>query len=96
MEPLLVVERKVSCQMLARVPHALVVSQIDLLIFDAVPQPLHTHVIQGAAAAIRTDSDSSFLQPRRECLSRELDPLVCIEDLRASLLERPLQRLDTT
>src|SRR6266480_2114350 len=88
MEPLLVVERNVSCHMLARVPHALVVSPIDLLICDRPPQPLHEHVVQGPAAAVHADTDPSFLQPRRQLPTGELRPLVGVEDLRLAPAQR--------
>jgi hypothetical protein len=53
-------------------------------------------VIQRSAATIHTDTDASLLQPCRERLTGELDPLVRIEHLWASVPECLLQRLDTT
>src|SRR6267142_3054611 len=95
MEPFPMVKREIARQTVPSVPDRLIVSQIHLLVFYAAPQPLHTHVVQGPTAAIHTDPDASFLQPGRERLTGELDPLVRIKNLWAPLPKRLLQRLDT-
>ena len=51
MRTLRVVEREVICQLVARLGHALVGMQIDVLILDATPQPLDEHV--GASSQLR-------------------------------------------
>lgn len=95
MEPFSVVKAKISCQTLARVPHTLVVSQIDLLIFDTPPQPLHKHVVQGPPAAIHADANASFLEPLSKGQTRELCSLIGIEDLRLAMPDRLLHGLHT-
>src|SRR5262245_8385367 len=55
MEPLLVGKPPIVCHTVARVPHALGISQIDLLRLDRPPQPLHEYVVQSPAAAIHAD-----------------------------------------
>jgi hypothetical protein len=80
-QALVVVKRNIARQPLARVPHALIVSQIHLLRCDRPPQPLHTHVVQGPPAAIPTDADPSCLPPLRDGPPGALRPLVGVEDL---------------
>jgi hypothetical protein len=63
MEPFPVVTANIACQMLAGALYALVVSPIDLLVFDTPPQPLHPHVVQGPPAAIHADSHASLREP---------------------------------
>ena len=95
MEPCFVVKPKISCQMLARVPHALVVSHIDVLVLHTAPQPLDKHVIQRPPTAIHADPYASFLQPLRKGPTGKLRALVRVEDLRLALPECLLQGLDT-
>ena len=55
MEPLLVVRPQIAWHTVARVPHALGISQIDLLRLDGPLQPLHEHIVQSPAAGIHAD-----------------------------------------
>src|SRR5262245_14391107 len=76
MEPFPVVKAKISCQALARVPRALVISQIDLLTFDTPPQPLHKHIVQGPPTAIHADTNAAVLEPLGKGQTRELGSLI--------------------
>ena len=78
MQPFPVVKAKIPCQTLARVPHALVVLQIDLLIFDTPPQTLHKHVVQGPPAAIHADPNAAVLEALGKGRTRELGSLIGI------------------
>ena len=49
--------------------------QIDLLIFDAAPQPLHEDVVTPRALAVHADLDVRVLQHLDEVDRGELRPL---------------------
>jgi hypothetical protein len=61
MEPFPVGKAHISCQTLARVPPPVVVSPIDLLIFDTRPPALHADLVQGPPAAIPAETHASLL-----------------------------------
>ena len=60
--------------------HAVVGMQINLLIFDALPQLLHKYVITPASLAIHADLDIVILQQ-----SGELAALISIKDFRFTM-----------
>ena len=94
-QPRMVVKPKISCQSLARVPHAPVVSQIHLLLLDTPPQALDEHVVQGPTAAIHTDPYPAGLQPRGKLLGGKLRSLVGVKNLRLAVGEGLVQRVET-
>src|SRR6201998_883088 len=66
---------------------------IDVLVFQAAPQPLDEHIVDPAAAAVHRDADAGGLQPAGKLSAGELAPLVGVEDLRlAEASQRVLQR----
>src|SRR6516162_2551628 len=70
--------------------------EVDLLVFEAAPQPLDEDVVHVAALAIPADGDRVALQGVGEIVAGELAALVGIEDLRPAVLgERFLECLDT-
>src|ERR1700675_3263365 len=70
-------------------------SQIDLLVFDAAPQPLNEHVVPPGPFAIHADSDAMAGKQTSERRARELRTLVGVEDFRPAMTsESILQRLD--
>jgi len=70
--------------------------QVDTLVSERVPQPLDEDVIHTAALAIHRDLDAGVLEDAREFETRELAPLVGVEDLRSTVaLEGLFQGLDT-
>src|SRR6202795_3739386 len=70
-------------------------SQIDLLVFDAAPQPLNKHVVPPGPFAIHADGDAVAGKQTGERRARELRPLIGIEDVRPAVTGQSiLQRLD--
>ena len=70
--------------------------EVDLLVFEAAPQPLDENVVHIAALAIHADGDLVALQGAGEVVAGELAALVGIEDLGLCIPgERFLERLDT-
>src|SRR5216683_2302217 len=70
--------------------------EVDLLIFEAAPQPLDEDVVHVAALAIHADRDRVVLQRAGEVVSGELAALVGIEDLGLAVpRQRFLEGLDT-
>src|SRR5260370_5154735 len=57
-------------------------SQIDLLVFDAAPQPLNEHVVPPGPFAIHADGDAVAGKQTGERRARELRTLVGVEDFR--------------
>src|SRR5713101_9283120 len=70
-------------------------SQIDLLVFDAAPQPLDEHVVPPGPFAVHADGDAVAGKQTGERRARELRALVGVEDFRPAMTsERILQGLD--
>jgi len=86
MRPGLVVERQIACYPLVRGLDGVVRVQIDLLVFEASPQPFHEHVVAPAPFAIHADLNAVLAQELCELLAGELAPLVGVEDFRAAIL----------
>jgi hypothetical protein len=69
--------------------------EIDLLVFEAAPQPFDEDVVHVAALAIHADRDPVVLQGAGEVVAGELAALVGIEDLGPTVQrERFLDGLD--
>src|SRR5204862_3410620 len=60
--------------------------EVDLLVFEAAPQPLDKDVVHVAALAIHADRDLVPLQGAGEVVAGDLAALVGIEDLGAPVL----------
>src|SRR5437660_10590687 len=76
--------------------HSRISMEVDLLIFEAAPQPLDEDVVHTPALAIHADHDPVPFQGAGKVVASELAALVGIEDLRPSIArERFLERLDT-
>src|ERR1700736_5756815 len=70
--------------------------EVDLLVFEAAPQPLDKDIVHAAALAIHADRDRVALQGTGEVVAGELAALIGIEDLGRTVPgERFLERLDT-
>ena len=93
MGSLTVVKSEVHFQAFVERGDGLVVPKVDILVFDASPQPLHKNIVQGPATAIHADPDAGALQGNGEGHRSELDALVGIEDLRLPLLQSPVKGL---
>jgi len=82
----LIVEHQIALQALMRSADGVIRVQIDLLIFDALPESLDEHVISPAAFSVHADLNAVVGQEPRELLAGELAPLVGVEDLGAAIL----------
>src|SRR5207249_8807584 len=87
----LVVIGEVPPQPLLQLRHRLVPPQVDVLVLDRPPQPLHEHVVQAPPSPVHTHRHPRRLQPACPRLGRELHPLVGVEHLRPSQGQRLLQ-----
>ena len=93
---LLVIECQVALQALVRGADGLVGVQIHLLVFDALPESFHEHVVAPAAFPVHADLNAVVFQEPRELLAGELAPLIGVEDVgRAIAGHGLLDRLQT-
>ena len=74
--PGLVIERQVALQSLVRGADGLVGVQIDLLVFDTLPQPLDTHLVAPTPFPVHADQDAVVFQQPRELQTGQLIPLI--------------------
>src|SRR5260370_1077381 len=90
-----VIEVQITADRRAGLGHAIVASQIDLLVFDAAPQSLDEDVVAPGALAVHADCDAVLDQHAGEGGAHELRALVRVEGLRLTVLcQRLLQRLN--
>src|SRR5205823_11702186 len=79
--PPAIVESYVDGQFRSRLGPAIVRVQVNVFIFDRLPQPLDKHVVAPAALAIHADVDGLALQHADELTAGELAALIGIHDL---------------
>ena len=90
-----IVEVEISADRATGLADAFIGSQIDLLVFDATPQPLNEHVVPPGPFAIHADGDAVAGKQTGERHARELRTLVGVEDFRPAMTsESILQCLD--
>src|SRR6266498_1470890 len=95
MGPSSVVEVEIPADRMSRLADGFVGPQIDLLVFDAAPQPLDEDVVPPGALAVHADGDGVFDQHAGEGRPRELATLIRVEDLRLAVAsESVFERLD--
>src|SRR6266478_10031021 len=91
-----IVEIEISANRVPRLADALVGVQIDLLVFDAAPQPLDEHVVAPGAFTVHADGDAVVGKHAGEGRAGELRTLVGVEDVRSAVTSQSiLQGLDT-
>src|SRR5271155_1913303 len=96
MRSALIVEVEISTDRCARLANALVGPQINLLVFDAAPQPLDEHVVSPSPFTVHADRNAIAGEHTGEGGPRELRTLIGIEDLRLTVPHQSvLQCLDT-
>ena len=96
MESSLVVVPEVPVERLFQVVSVLEGGEVDALVFDAAPEPLHEDVVMVAALAVHADPDVMFFENACKGLTGELDALVGIENVRRSMALKSLfQGIDT-
>src|SRR5206468_5483138 len=90
-----IVEVEVSADRGAGVGHAVVGPQVDLLVFDAAPQPLDEHVVPPSPFTVHADSDAVAGERAGEGRAGELRALIRVEDFRPAVTRQSvLQCLD--
>lgn len=90
MRSLRVVEAEIPSQTTDHGGNCLIVVEVQVLVFDAAPEPLDEDVVEHAPVAIHTDLYAGGFQARREGLGCELAALIRVEDHRPPILKRPL------
>jgi len=73
MRPTLIVKLEVAAERSARLADAVVGVQIDLLVFDATPEPLDEHVVAPGAFAVHADRNAVVGEHAGEGRTGELD-----------------------
>lgn len=81
MQPFMTVPPEELGQADLRLPAIAVCAQIDLLIFDRAPEPLHQDVFVGALSARQADLDLLRLQSDHQVGRGELAALIRVEEL---------------
>jgi len=81
MQPLPVIEQKVSCESVSDFRDHRVMVKINLFILDCPPEPFHKDVVVNPAAAIHADPDPCPLKTPRELHTGELNLFIRIEDV---------------
>src|ERR1700761_7526854 len=90
-----VVKVEIPANRMSCLADALVGSQIDLLVFDAAPQPFDEHVVAPSPFAVHADGDAVAGEQAGEGRAGELRALIGIEDLRLAVSGQSIfQRLD--
>src|SRR5690242_10113656 len=82
MRPLGVVECEIAGNPVARIAWRAIVGQVDLLIFQAAPEPLGKDVIQCPPLAIHTDLDARRFERLGDLGTGEMTALIGVPNLR--------------
>src|SRR2546427_244806 len=93
-QALVVVEFEVGGDAAARLRHVLVGLEINFLVLETAPQPLHEDVVGEPAAAVHADRDAVGVQHTSKASVGELAALVGVEDLGLPLFQRLFERLE--
>jgi hypothetical protein len=92
----LVVEPEVGRQARLQLRHRIVIINLYILVFGALPEPFHEHVVRRPPPPVPAHGDPGLLQAACVFLRREPGPLVGIKDLRPAAsrgrLVRPAPR----
>ena len=92
MNSLVIVEREVRSQVAHGIWNALVIFDIDVLIFHTTPQTLDENVVQCSPSAIPADANISGFEPVRKLGTGKLHTLVRVENLWRGYAQGPIQR----
>src|SRR3984893_12208661 len=85
-----VVEVEIVTDRDSRLGDRFVGSQIDLLVFDAFPQPLNEHVVPPGPLAIHADGDAVAGKQTGERRACELRALVGVESFRLAVTSQSI------
>src|SRR5674476_1549881 len=90
-----VVEVQVAADRSAGLANAVVGLEINLLVFNAAPQPLDKDIVPPSSFAVHADCNAVVGEHASEGRARELRTLIGIEDVRLAMMSQGiLQRLD--
>jgi hypothetical protein len=90
MDPLRVVEFKVTANPGARLSRRRVAFDVYIFVLDGSPEPLSKDVVKSSPFAIHTDAHAGGLQGADVGMARELAALIRVEDFRLRLAEGPI------
>ena len=76
----MVVKFKVVPEPLSQLSNALVVIEVDVLIFDASPEPFYKYIVQRPAPAIHANESFTIQQPLCKDRAGKLAAVIGIED----------------
>ena len=79
----------------SRLADGFVGSQIDLLVFDAAPQPLDEDIVPPSPFAVHADGDAVAGEHAGEGRAGELRALVGVEDFRPAVRAKASSRVST-
>src|SRR5664280_569357 len=80
-----VVEVEIPANRSSRLADGFVSSQIDLLIFDAAPQPFDEHIVPPSPFAVHADGDAVLGEHAGEGRAGKLRALIGVEDVRPAV-----------
>ena len=89
-----IIKVQVAADRSAGLANAVVGIEINLLVFNAAPQPLDEHVVPPGALAVHADGDPVFDQNASECRAGELAALIRVEDIRLAVTSQSVGRFD--
>src|SRR5262245_54236898 len=95
MQPLPIVELKISAQARDGLRYGFVITDVDVFVFNASPEPLNEDVVQRPASPVHADGDFALFENPGERAAGELRALIRVEDLRLGHLQRLIQRAYT-
>ena len=75
--------------------HRVILVEIDVLVFDAAPEPFAEDVVERMAATVHAELNVGGVKGGRESIGRELCALVGVEDFGPTLAERLAQGIET-
>src|ERR1035437_2464127 len=87
-----IIKVEISADRVARLADGFVGSQIDLLVFDAAPQPFDEHIVPPSPFAVHADGDAVPGEHAGEGRAGKLRALVGVEDLRLAVYRHGLHR----
>ena len=88
MQPLSIVKLKISAQANDGLRRGFVITDVDVFVFHAPPEPFDEDVVQRSASPIHTDGDLVLFENPGKRIARELRTLIRVEDLRPRHLQR--------
>ncbi len=88
MQPLSIVKLKISAQAGDGLRRGFVITDVDVFVFHAAPQPFNEDVVQRTASPVHADGDLALFENPGERATGELRTLIRVEDLRLRHLQR--------